>query len=455
MDTPGLNESDQNDDKHILNIVSCISRLKNLSLICIVNSSMAPFSESFRRMLSIFKQTLPGFLNGSIAIIHTFWDNDIIDILSREERADRINSFKLCLKSTQSNIDLINFDNIHHFFLNNVCTDAFLNPRIEGLKTMMLEDSISSLMTLVAAQTIDIPTHSLSIVKTERMKLFEKLHISPLEFVGSAFIDGLLLMESGKPENKHICGAGKDIIEKFQENCELFSRLSEIKRTLECIALTSHIIVDSKVTEPCYMILGKEPLFIETIPSNVSISSFSWDETNKSVIPKDNVTNMKLSAKNTRWLNGAVISYLNVHEKFSNEIEILEKELNDIHEKMLISNQAIEKILQFNSLGDESDALVLSLINGTEENYRIFDSGSLNDESKQYTKLNAIQKIYIRFRRNYDLLSRTKSECSLPHFLALQEAIEFEDNNKESINWSKVLDSYYHAYDKYSSSLDY
>jgi hypothetical protein len=118
IDTPGLDEREDKDEEHIINILLSLQKVGEITAVCFVVNSNAPFSDSFIRFFKYYREMIPE-LSHSLIVVHSRW--------GLKERAQNMD--KIALRTS-----LFYEKTGHkctHFFINSVPQDVF-SPNIEA-----------------------------------------------------------------------------------------------------------------------------------------------------------------------------------------------------------------------------------------------------------------------------------------------------------------------------------
>lgn len=160
IDTPGLDDSDENDLDIMAGIISRVSELHHLNAIIYVRSIETSFSNSFRQFFSYIQQSMPSISAGMI-IAHTRFTTE----KTAEHLTTNISLSKLRRDAFKASTNL----DTCHFFMDNTPDPD------EPFAVVQSTNEIYRLLLFMRAQK-SIATGNLKLLKTKKMECVD-VHI--------------------------------------------------------------------------------------------------------------------------------------------------------------------------------------------------------------------------------------------------------------------------------------
>jgi hypothetical protein len=169
IDTPGLDDSDENDLDIMAGIISRVSELQHLNAIVYVRSIEEPFSKSFRQFFSYIQQSMPSISAGMI-IAHTRY--------TTEKTAQHLNdNMSLSNLRREAFKAATNLDTCH-FFMDNIPDPD------EPFAVVQSLNEIFRLLLFMRSQK-SIATGNLNLLKTRKMENVDAHIVAALQTLRS------------------------------------------------------------------------------------------------------------------------------------------------------------------------------------------------------------------------------------------------------------------------------
>lgn len=139
LDTPGLNEADEKDEDHILNILAALQRMDSITAVVFVVNATAPFSADFLRFFNYYREMVPE-LSSRFIVVHSHWG-----LRQRLEQPDKVGErVNVFVDKTKHRCE--------HFFINSVIKEDVFSPKAAHFDRALSFAVVTSLLTYLMAK---------------------------------------------------------------------------------------------------------------------------------------------------------------------------------------------------------------------------------------------------------------------------------------------------------------
>jgi GTPase SAR1 family protein len=344
IDTPGLDESKEQDEQHILDIIEVIQAFQEITAVCFVVSANQPLSSSFLQFFKYYRTMVPE-LGNNLFVVHTKWG-----LRERYEESNKIRERNLLfLERTEHKCA--------HFYINTV-PDDILNPTLEAYDNAISCSTMTSILQYLIAKD-NVKIDAVRYHKSNNIKRLEaKIDVYCKSLI-SGYTDGVAIMdrEAGVLIQK-IAECNSYIVTHETTLNQMWTRLTKINRDgfimvgIDTEESSTISLFDPKKTKE-YIISNKYPI---AKVRKTNISKGTWGE---EIYSNDRRT---VSCVFTAGLWSPVTGVMTA---FGTLTDFYKKEIHDIKKNFMLLKAEVLKIKE--SLNDLNGAHRTVIANGEEQ----------------------------------------------------------------------------------------
>lgn len=233
IDTPGLDEDNDKDEDHILNILDMFEKEREITAVIFIVNYTVPFSAGFIRFFRYYRYMVPG-LSNKFLIVHSRCSlaDRVIEDMGNDPLKKRKDAFeKKCLNDDSEIL------NIQHFFIDSTPKKIRMQHAINRIKygfEMALTYQVLTNILLAIQSMIDTPMSNLTYRKSDTVRAVDESVMSHCKGLREGYLKALDTYNKGfSKQGREISGLTAKIADLKASIASKEQRLKEIDNATE------------------------------------------------------------------------------------------------------------------------------------------------------------------------------------------------------------------------------